>query len=210
MKTIVYVDGFNLYYGAIKGTPYKWLNLEALFTTILPRNEIIGIKYYTAIVSARPDDPQKPVRQQTYLRALKTLPKVQVTLGHFLQSEPWMPTYPRAIAPKRQQYVQVIKTEEKGSDVNLAVDMVYDACIGAYEVAVVVSNDSDLERAIRLVRQPPLNKKAGIINPHTKPAQALLKAAHFYKPLRSRVLAAHQFPPTLTDGNGEFHKPKGW
>ena len=54
MKTIVYVDGFNLYYGAVKGTPYKWLDLRALFRSILaPFHHIIAIRYYTAIVSAR-------------------------------------------------------------------------------------------------------------------------------------------------------------
>jgi hypothetical protein len=70
MRTIVYVDGFNLYYGALKGTPYKWLDLKALFTSVLPGHNILKIKYYTARVSARPGNPDAPTEQDAYLRAI--------------------------------------------------------------------------------------------------------------------------------------------
>ena len=74
MKTIVYVDGFNLFYGALKGTPYKWLDVSALLRKILsPRNVIIGIKYFTARVFPRPGNVGQPIRQNIYLRALATL-----------------------------------------------------------------------------------------------------------------------------------------
>jgi hypothetical protein len=69
----VYIDGFNLYYGALKGSPYKWLDLAALCHLMLPNDTIQSIKYFTAIVSARPYDLDLPVRQQMYLRALKTI-----------------------------------------------------------------------------------------------------------------------------------------
>ena len=82
MKTIVYVDGFNLYYGSLRGTPCKWLNLQRLGELLLPQNGIIAIKYFTAKVSARPHDPDQPIRQQTYLRALHTLPNVEIMFGH--------------------------------------------------------------------------------------------------------------------------------
>lgn len=74
MRTNVYVDGFNLYYGCLMSTPYRWLNLAELCRLALPRNTINRIRYFTALVKARPDDPQKPVRQQTYIRALQTIP----------------------------------------------------------------------------------------------------------------------------------------
>jgi hypothetical protein len=67
----VYIDGFNLYYGAVKGSPYKWLDLGALCYRMLPNDTIQSIEYFTAIVSARPYDLGMPVRQQIYLRALK-------------------------------------------------------------------------------------------------------------------------------------------
>ena len=85
-RTNVYIDGFNLYYGALKGSRYKWLDLEALCRQLLPKDSIHRIRYFTAKVTARPADPQLPVRQQTYLRALATLPSVSVHLGVFYVS----------------------------------------------------------------------------------------------------------------------------
>lgn len=70
MKTLVYVDAFNLYYGAVKDTPYKWLDLQALFQVMIPRNTVTCIKYFTARVRPRPGDPDQPTRQLMYLRAL--------------------------------------------------------------------------------------------------------------------------------------------
>src|SRR5680860_684723 len=84
MATNVYIDGFNLYYGAVKGTPYKWLDLEALCRRLLPKDDIKRIRYFTAKISARPGDPQQPQRQQIYLRAPRTLPLVSIHHGHFL------------------------------------------------------------------------------------------------------------------------------
>lgn len=72
MKTNVYIDGFNLYYRLIKGSPCKWLNLLTLCQLMLPDHDIQQIKYFTAPVSARPDDPDQPTRQQTYFRALRS------------------------------------------------------------------------------------------------------------------------------------------
>ena len=83
-QTIVYVDGFNFYYGAVKRTPYKWLNLEAMCQRLLPRDQIVKIRYFTARVNDRQDDPQFASRQDTYLRALATLPLVEIHYGHFL------------------------------------------------------------------------------------------------------------------------------
>ena len=72
MRTFIYVDGFNLYYGALKGTAWKWLDLVALFERVLQRHhEIIAIKYFTARVSGTSVDQSKPQRQDVYLRALR-------------------------------------------------------------------------------------------------------------------------------------------
>ena len=60
VATIVYIDGFNFYYGAVKGTPYKWLDLEALCRRLLPKDQIVKIRYFTARVASRPEDPQQP------------------------------------------------------------------------------------------------------------------------------------------------------
>lgn len=170
MKTYIYVDGFNLYYGALKGTPYKWLDLAKLCQSILPKNQIVKIKYFTARVSARPDDPQQPARQQAYLRALSTIPNLEIIYGRFLSSKVHM----RLTNPpvKGSPYVQVYKMEEKGSDVNLGVHLLHDGHLSVYEVAIVISNDSDLVEPIRLVQQD-LQKPVGILNPYAKPSHVL-------------------------------------
>ena len=117
---------------------------------------------------------------------------------------------PRVPVPgRRQEYVRVIKTEEKGSDVNLATHLLHDAHMGRFEVAVVVSNDSDLLEPIKIVRDQ-LGKKVGILNPHKKPSRALLPHIDFIKQIRAGALQASQFPVTMSDQHGTFTKPATW
>lgn len=208
MKTIVYVDGFNLYYGALKGTRYKWLNLWVLCNHLLPKNDITKIKYFTAPVTARPQDPDQPNRQLLFLRALQTIPSLEIIRGRFLAHTIMMPlAQPTPNGPK---YVKVIKTEEKGSDVNIAAHLINDGHHGLYEVAILVTNDSDLVEPVRIVRND-LHLPVGILNPFVKsPSFDLRKHATFVKPIRAGVLAASQFPPTLQDATGTFSKPPSW
>lgn len=204
-RTNVYIDGFNFYYGAVRSTPYKWLNFAQLCRLMLPRENINQIKYFTARVQARPSDPDQPVRQETYLRALRTLPNLSIIFGHFLTNEVFMPV----AGTNPQTYVKVIKTEEKGSDVNIAAHLINDGYRGEYDTAIVISNDSDLVEPVRIVTQE-LNSKVGILNPHKKQSRELSRYASFYRPIRTGVLAASQFPTTLTDSHGTFHKPAAW
>src|SRR6266478_3708251 len=141
-RTIVYVDGFNLYYRALKGTPYKWLNIKKLAEQLLDRtNEVVLVKYYTARVSGK-QDPSSPARQQLYLDALSTVPEVRVFFGNFLANVITRPL----VRPIKglPTYVQVHHTAEKGSDVKLATHLLHDAWTGAFEAAAVISNDTDL------------------------------------------------------------------
>ena len=208
MKTIVYVDGFNLYYGAVKGTPYKWLNLLKMCSLLLPKNQIISLKYFTAPVTARPGNPDQPNRQQIYLRALRTLPDLEIIYGHFLEHEVTMPVaHPAPGAPK---YIRVLKTEEKGSDVNIAAHMINDGYKGRYQIAILVSNDSDLVEPIRIVRTE-LNLPVGVLNPFLQtPSYEIRKVATFVKPIRQGVLSASRFPATLQDAAGTIYKPPTW
>jgi len=207
IRTNVYIDGFNFYYGALRKTPYRWVNIRRLCELLLPKNTVVEIKYFTARVRAQPGDPDQPVRQQLYLRALATLPSVSIHYGHFLSHEVTMPL---VVAPgQRQTYARVMKTEEKGSDVNLATHLLHDAHMGRFEIAVVVSNDSDLLEPIRIVRGQ-LGKKVGILNPHPKPSRALLPHTDFIKQIRPGVLGASQFPAKMTDAHGTFTKPAKW
>jgi uncharacterized LabA/DUF88 family protein len=205
MITNVYIDGFNFYYGAVKGTPYKWLDFSTLCRILLPRHEIKRIYYFTALVEARPGDPEKRLRQETYLRALRTIPNLTIVLGSFLTHVKNMPL------ANGKGYVDVINTQEKGSDVNLAAQMLMDGFRNDYECAVVISNDSDLLRPIQMTINE-LHKKVGVLAPtqNRHPSRSLTANATFIKHIRPRVLAASQFPPTLTDKRGAFSKPHDW
>lgn len=208
-RTFVYVDGFNLYYGAVKGTPYKWLDLWAAAQAALPRNDVRQVKYYTARVSPRENDPDAHLRQGAYLRALATLrPQVETYEGSFLVSRKWRP---RADSPPANPtFVEVLNPEEKGSDVNLAAHLVYDGCQGLYEAAVLVTNDSDFGEAVRIVRHE-LRLTVGILHPRS-PLSGRLKAhASFVRPLRSSVLQACQLPdPVVTPSGDRIAKPASW
>lgn len=203
MRTVVYVDAFNLYYGALRGTPYRWLNLRTLSGLLLPRDEIIGIRYFTALIQSRPGDPQAPQRQQAYLRALATLPDLSIHLGSFMAKTK---TRPRVDGGG---FVEVHDTEEKGSDVNLAAYLLHDGHRDAYQQAVVISNDSDLRTPIDMVRSD-LGRPVGLLNPYQRIAFGLAGVASFYKPIRAGVLRVSQFPDELSDEQGAIHKPAGW
>lgn len=203
-KVSVYIDGFNLYYGAVKNSPFKWLNLAALCQRMLPGDAIQTIEYFTARVSARPNDPDVPTRQQIYLRALRTIPNLSIVYGHFL-------THPcrMTLTGQPNQKVWVDKTEEKGSDVNIATHLLRDAFHKRFETGVLVTNDSDLLEPVRVVRHD-IGLPIGILNPHPHHSKVLVAEATFMKRVRQSDLVACQFAPTLTDGKGQFHKPATW
>lgn len=205
-KTNIYIDGFNLYYGALRNTPYRWLDLNRLCALLLPSHDIQTIKYFTAKVSARPYNPNQDLRQQVYLRALGTLPNVAIIYGHFITTRTKM----RVVSPRPQgpKYVEVYKTEEKGSDVNIAAHLVSDAYENRFQVAVLITNDSDLLAPIQMVKK--LGYPVGRINPFKHFSYTLSNEATFKKRIRTGVLQASQFPRHLTDARGLFHKPASW
>ena len=207
LRASIYIDGFNLYYGALKNTTYRWLNVARMCSLLLPHHSINQIKYFTARVKSRPGDPDMHIRQQVYFRALQTVPNLTIIEGHFLTK----PCRMALVTPiGGQRTVEVIKTEEKGSDVNLAAHLINDGYKNLYELAVIVSNDSDLIEAVRIVRSD-LSLDVGVFNPHRRnPSVALRQSATFFRPIRSGVLAASQFPPIMQDANGTFHKPNSW
>lgn len=114
-----------------------------------------------------------------------------------------------ASLPHNPRYVEVLITEEKGSDVNIAAHTVHDGHVGKYDLAVLVSNDSDLAEPLRIVRHE-LGFPIGLLNPYKKPSRELLKHATFYKAIREGVLAVSQFPAVMQDAKGPFHKPTTW
>jgi uncharacterized LabA/DUF88 family protein len=208
LKTSVYIDGFNLYYGAVKGTLFKWLNPALLSSLLLQGHNISKIRYFTAHIQSRPHDPDAPNRQQIYLRALRTIPNLEIHLGQFLTHAVWMPSATSTTNPPKN--LQVLKTEEKGSDVNLASHVLMDGFRKSYDLAVLITNDSDLLEPINMVRKD-LGLKVGILNPGQHPSRVLLPpTVNFMKRIRSGVLKASQFSQSLSDANGTFQKPSTW
>lgn len=205
-RTIVYIDGFNLYYRRLKGTIYRWLNIEEMCLLLLPRNQIDRINYYTARIT----DADRYSRQDVYLRALATLPRVSITYGRYLSHN-----VPRRLAQPPatgSPYVEVIHNEEKGSDVNLATHLVLDACRDAYDVAVVISNDSDLQEPMRVVKHD-MGKVVGLVTPqkgHQPISPQLAQHAGFIKRIGDAILLNSQLPATMTDRGGAFYKPPKW
>ena len=228
IRTNIYVDGFNLYYGAVKGTPYRWLDVAKLCLEVLPDISINRIRYFTALVKSTPADPHMANRQQFFIRALETIPNLTVHYGHFLESKPRMPlAYPPFGGPAT---VEVVKMEEKGSDVNIATYMLVDAFRSDCDQLIVVTNDSDLAEPVRIINKE-LNIPVGVFNPHSQsmsdcrhrisgrlgPAQqkrqsvTLRKVAKFSRDIKEAHLIAAQFPAVLTDAQGKtVRKPAGW
>ena len=203
VRTNVYVDRFNLYYGALRDQPYKWLDLLSFSHRLLkPYNTVARIRYFTARVQSSPRNPNAPERQRAYLRALETIPNLSIHYGLF-QMIPGQP--PR----------------EKGSDVNLASYLLLDAFNREYQVALVISNDSDLTHSIELVRQrfgvrvvvatPVLNR-----HPNGKqryPSLRLRGAADFLVKInraKRSALRDSQLPNEVIHDGRTIVKPSGW
>ncbi|MEO8232129.1 MAG: NYN domain-containing protein [Ignavibacteriota bacterium] len=207
MRTYIYIDGFNFYYRAVKGTTYKWVDFKLLFQKLLSdQNQILKIKYFTALVSGK-YNPQKPIKQKTFIRALKfCIPEIEVYYGRFLTHEVFAPL---AKPEANKKSVKIIKTEEKGSDVNIAVQLLNDAWLNKYDCAVVVSNDSDLAEAMKLVKEFHPAKKLVLIMPGKgHPSKELMQYADFVKRIREGALKDSQMPNPISGIN--IYKPKNW
>jgi uncharacterized LabA/DUF88 family protein len=212
MRTYIYIDSFNLYYGSLKGTAHKWLDVKALFRGILrSENDIQKIKFFTARVSARPENPDAPTRQDHYLQALAAhIPELEIIEGHYIQKAVTMRLVSK-IPGRRSWYVKVLKSEEKGSDVNLAVQLVNDAWHNRFDCAVVCSNDGDLADAVRIVKRE--RRKTVVItvpgNPLVRPASVELRRwASKTMHIPAASLGLSQLPNPIPGTS--IHKPATW
>ena len=218
MRLCVYVDGFNLYYGALKrrkGT--RWLDLVQLSRRLFPADTIVGVDYFTAIVSHRASNPTQQADQRLYIRALQSRPEVTVHYGTYrantkcrpiVQGQPgWTSQWP--------EFAEFHDSEEKGSDVNLATRLLVDGFRDRYEGAVVISNDGDLKMPVEVIRSE-LDLPVTIVNPNPKRRSYALSPHPL--PTNARYLAlsqadvrASQFPDRLTLPSGAVIKrPANW
>lgn len=206
-RTAIYIDGFNLYHGALRHTDYKWLNPLAMVRSIIGESHnVVATKYFTARVSPRNGDPGQPFRQHIYLRALATL-GIQIVYGRYLSHIVKM--YRAHQSPGVNPFVEVVKTEEKGTDVNIASHMLVDAADDLFDCAILVSGDSDLTMPVRFCIGK-YGKMVGVLNPQAKKCHTLATASSFYKHIRESALASNQLAPVLADACGSFHKPPEW
>ncbi len=218
MRTVVYVDGYNLYYGLLRKTTLKWLDLFALFRdhVLDPETELIQVRYYTAPVLGRMcDSPESPQRQRRYLQALRKMypEKIAIIEGKILATTPFQRLVKPIVEAPDLQMVQVYDFNEKKTDVNLAADLIAGAWTGAYDQAVVCSNDTDLEAALATVRQHHPDIRLGLVAPipgddHRRISTDLSRHAHWSKPLSPVHLKNAQLPERIP--HSALRKPETW
>ena len=213
-KTIVYIDGYNLYYGLLKGTPYKWLNLSMFARKLLSdEHEIVAVKYFTACTLTYPHDEAAVERQNIYLQAILTLADVKVINGFFKKNKVLMPVYEESCKKcnvPRDGFVRVMRLEEKRSDVNLAVEMMVDAAQSDVGCLVVITGDADQVGTIEAARWR-FSKTVVVFNPQKSVSDHLKRAASYYKNIPRDLPARCQLPDVVPLPNGHtVHRPPAW
>ncbi len=235
LRTRVYVDGYNFYYGCLKGRRHKWLNLLNLFADqILPsirhdgpggvpvRHELLplALKYFTATIHERAAKAEDSVSSQdTYHVALKNhcAGRVDIVKGYFSISPVRAPKVDEGHPskwPRDCERVAIWKYEEKQSDVNLALQAYHDALTGEVDQVVIASNDTDLAPALRMIREN-TNVVVGLVVPtcdHKRDPNAdLTKYSHWTRThISEHELAAAQLPRVVPKKRGFSLKPVSW
>lgn len=205
-RAIVYVDGLNLYYGALRGPGKKWLNLELLFRRLREQDNLRVVRYFTTLVKAPPSTDQ-----QTYLRAGATSPIVRIVTGRFKRRRRTC----RVSGCTYQGNKLFSSTEEKRTDVNIALCMLDDAYRDRCDTLVLVSGDSDLVPAVEMVKTRFPRKKVIVYVPTRSTvrgaATELRRSADKHRTLPQRLVAVCQFPSELGANDGTvIAKPSSW
>lgn len=211
LLTDVFIDGLNFFNGALKGTPYKWLDVRLLAENILPEHNIGRIHYFTAVVQERPPAMGQSARHMVYLRALSAIRDIDIHRGAFRTQYPRLPLADNN--PDGRQMARVVRVEEKQTDVNLATYLVGGAFQHEYEQAALISNDADFVGAIRYVREnsglPVVVLNPNVVRP-LRINRQLEQVATYVRNITERHLANSLLPFELTDEHGAITKPPGW
>lgn len=200
-SAIAYVDGFNLYNGIHEAFEHRflWLDLVKLFESLRPLNELVKVKYFTSVIL---DDPDAQGRQSDYINALKTLypSQIEVVLGR----------YQRKQMSCNACGATWISYEEKETDVNIAVQMVSDALATEAENFYVVSGDSDLVPAIKLVQEHAPELFTIAFFPPSRHSDALKKLMPASQVIGRQRLKDSQLPDMVTADGTEYSRPAKW
>ena len=214
-KAIVYIDGYNLYFGLLKDTCWKWLDLWKFAECLLDgRYELVEVVYFTAPIKTHPVDLAASERQNAYIQAVSTRPGVRIVQGFYSKQKmraPYVSDKCASCDVAEDGLVQVYKMEEKWSDVNLAVTAVMDAADNRADCFVFVTGDSDQVGAIDAVRYK-YGKTVVVFNPHASGGKHLKRAATFFKYIPRDLPAKCQLPeviPVGTRGN-VIRCPEAW
>lgn len=210
-RSVIYIDGFNWYFAIFRHHPeWKWLNIQTFFEEVRIDDNVVGIKYFTASVEPKLLVSDKRSRQNLYLNALRTLPKVRVILGKYQDREV------TCLAECKQRYDV---PEEKKTDVNIAVHMIDDAINGVVDRIVIVSGDSDVEPAAAWIHQKYPKIKMTVYLPALEEEKSTRRNDYYesiganVKFLPLQLLDKHQLPNPVPTKSGEgagFERPKSW
>jgi uncharacterized LabA/DUF88 family protein len=221
LRTIIYIDGYNLYYSALTKSKYKWLDLDKLFThriikSINPESEVIQIKFFTSPIKGQfSSDAMSPDRQRKYHNALlATHPNlVEIIQGYHQLKE----THAKHIDPANgHEKIRVKILEEKQTDVNIGLHMYRDATLSNIDQLVLVSNDSDLTPAIKMIREDHPHITIGLVLPvlasNKRRSAQLEEYAHWTRGHLIEVeLSESQLPNHVQNRkNKTIRKPKEW
>lgn len=230
-KTAVYIDGYNLYYGRLRGTPFKWLDIVKFFDMLMVRRDqheaVEKVVFFTApaLATFATHGAASVEAQSAYHRALKTIygDRLEIVYGthSYDKGGADLPIFVPNKPYDRKQCVKVWKLEEKKTDVNLAIRMYRDACKGMYERIILVSNDSDAEPALAAIREDYAETMIGVVFPvrpvqlglktHRRISGSLAKFADWTIPfLRDDDLAEAQLPEIVPTKKKAIRKPAHW
>ena len=203
-RVVGYIDGFNLFFGLRDSglRRYYWLNPELLIQNLMkPWQTLAGVRYFSARISPSPGDPDKHLRQQTYLEAVETLAGVEAIYGHYLSK----PKQCRTCGAQWQQ------AEEKMTDVNIAVRLLADAMDDAFDTAMIVSADSDLVPPVEAVRARFPAKRIIIASPPKRHSVRLAAAANSSFTIGRKKLQDSQLPEQIAKPDGfVLSRPASW
>ncbi|MBS0615655.1 MAG: NYN domain-containing protein [Verrucomicrobia bacterium] len=192
-RVISFIDGLNLYHAiAILNRPeLKWTDLRALSKVFIKSysEELTKVFYFSAYADHVPIITQQS--QQAYILALK-LRAVTPILGHFKKKTRICPSCTH----------KWFGHEEKETDVNIALFLLDLAYQDAFDRALVISNDSDLAPAIRMVRQRFPQKRITTVSPHYYHSIELINASSDKTKIRIEHLERCCLPPVVADPSG--------
>lgn len=214
-NTIVYIDGYNLYYGLLKGTSDKWLDLAKFAKELVgAEHNVLTVKYFTSWVKPHPYEVAAVERQNVYLQALQAHGSVETTLGFYSKRKKLLPAVEDACLScdkADKGLLRVVVLEEKRTDVNMAVSMVVDAAKPNVDCIAIVTGDSDQVGAIEAVRYI-YGKKVLVFNPHKTFSDNLKRAASYYKNISCDLPARCQLPDEIPVGtHGRVIRcPEAW